>query len=449
MTKRLSIFKSEENDTIPYRDVTFKIPEHECFIDDTITLEENETLSIQQPNRNVEITKITFAKPSMLPEFPLIIFQIFPNLIDVHLIFTGIEVLEEDDFMNATSLNRLHLELNNIETISKTAFIKAVHLKQLILPGNRIRQIEDFAFEKLISMEKLDLQQNNLTILREHIFTGGDNLVEIYLNDNQIESIEDGVFYLKKLQKIYLQDNRLKALSTDLLTGAQVLFGIDLSHNQLISIDNIFDKCSNLTVLGLNYNQIETIDLIEFANIPSLMILSLEGNKITFDDNDADENDDHLKNKLLLSSKTHLEYLNLDSNNLSASSILQHLRVFHALKFLDLDDNQFTKIDDFKKIRHFFPRFIQINLSDNKLNCAWIEDVWPFIGEQNILFRSTEIEDDIEDDESSNDNVNDSNGNLKTKSSKQTQVFGVTCSTEQTPATEIIEETTITSVRYS
>lgn len=441
MTKRLSIFKSEENDTIPYRDVTFKIPEHECFIDDTITLEENETLSIQQPNRDVEITKITFAKPSMLPEFPLIIFQIFPNLIDVHLIFTGIEVLEEDDFMNATSLNRLHLELNNIETISRTAFIKAVHLKQLILPGNRIRQIEDFAFEKLINLEKLDLQQNNLTTLREHIFTGGDNLVEIYLNDNQIESIEDGVFYLKKLQKIYLQDNRLKALSTDLLTGAQVLFGIDLSHNQLISIDNIFDKCSNLTVLGLNYNHIETIDLIEFANIPSLMILSLEGNKITFDD--ADENDDHLKNKLLLSSKTHLEYLNLDSNNLSASNILQHLRVFHALKFLDLDDNQFTKINDFKKIRHFFPRFIQINLSDNKLNCAWIEDVWPFIGEQNILFRSTEIEDDIEDDESSNDN--DSNGNIKTKSSKQTQVFGVTCSTEQTPTTEIIEETTITS----
>lgn len=385
-------------------------------------LDENETLSIVEPQRDVPITKITFAKPSMLPEFPLVIFETFPNLTSVHLIALGCEVLDEDDFAGADALESLRMELNNIETISRTSFARPIGLRNLMLPANRIRIIEDYAFEKLDDLDQLDLQQNNLTSLSENIFTGAHNLRKIYLNDNQIESIEDGVFYMKRLTEIFLQDNHLKKLSTELLTGTSALYGIELSHNQLTSIQHIFDKCPNLTVIGLNHNRIETIDLIELANLPALRILALDGNRIRF--NHAT----NVRTNRLVVKKTRLEYLNLDSNNLSSANILQQLQIFRRLKFLDLDDNQFTRLDGLKEIRKWFPHFIQINVNNNKFGCAWLDDVWPSISKQNIVFKTTEIE----DDEVANDDIGYVGGffglhSPTTTSPVQKQLFGIPC----------------------
>lgn len=417
LNKRLSIFKAEDNHTNPYRDVAFTIPDHHCFIDETIVLDDNEPFRILSSNSE-QITSITFAAPSTLPKFPLIIFAIFSNLMDVHLVFSGIEVIEEDDFTNATSLKRLRLEKNNIERISKTSFAKPIKIESLELPANGISIIDDYAFANLNNLTKLDLQQNNLTVIREHIFSGANNLMEIFLNDNQIEIIEDGAFYFEKLSRIYLQDNQLKTLSTNLLTGTPLLYGIDLSNNQLASIQGIFDKCRNLTIIGLNHNQIESLDLIELANIPSLQILSLEGNKITFHVNET-------ARKNLIPSKTHLEYLNLDSNNLSMSNIFDQLSVFHRLKFLDLDDNKLTRIDNFKEIRLLFPHFIQINMNNNPLNCAFLEDAWPFIETEGIIFKTIEIESDEDDD--------DSEENNKFSAGNQKIVNGITCNIEDLP----------------
>ncbi|XP_031640920.1 slit homolog 1 protein-like [Contarinia nasturtii] len=413
LNKRLSIFKDEENHTNPYLDVDFMIADNHCFIDEKITLDDNELLSILSPNTE-QITSITFATPSTLPKFPMVIFATFSNLMDVHLVFTGIEVIEEDDFTNATMLKRLRLEQNNIKHISKTAFGKALKIESLELPANGIHEIDDYAFANLQNLTKLDLQQNNLTVIREHIFSGAYNLNEIFLNENQIQIVEDGAFYLEKLSRIYLQDNQLKTLSPNLLTGTPFLYGIDISNNQLATVQGIFDKCPNLTIIGLNHNQIEFLDLIELANIPSLMVLSLEDNKITFNVNET-------LRKNLRPSKTHLEYINLDSNNLASPSILNELNVFHRLKFLDLDNNKLTKIDNFKEIRSLFPHFIQMNMNNNPLNCDWLEDAWPFIESEGIIFKA--IESDKDDRKESN----------KFSAGNQKIVHNITCNIEDFP----------------
>lgn len=433
LSKRISIFKAEENLTNPYQDVTFDISVNQCFIDEPIVLDENETLHIVAANRE-QITSITFATPSTLPEFPSLIFATFPNLTDIHLICTGIEVIVEDDFTNATQLTRLRLELNNIKRISKTAFAQATQLISLELPANGIHEIDDYALANLKNLTRLDLQQNNLTILREHIFSGAQNLIEIFLNDNQIQIIEDGALYFEKLSKIYLQDNQLKSLSPNLLTGAPLLYGIDISRNQLASIQGVFqgDKCPNLTIIGLNHNQIESLNLIELANMPSLMVLSLEGNKLSFNANDDNTtNNGETERRSLIPSKTHLEYLNLDSNNLTTTAILMELSVFHRLKFLDLDDNKLTRIDDFKNIRTHFPHFIQININNNPFNCAWLEDVLPFIEVEGIIFKTVEIE---------SDEVNNSEEIKRFSAGNQKKVNGTLCNIEDIPISSITND---------
>lgn len=429
LSKRISIFNATENHTNPYQEIHFDIPDHECFIDQPITLDENDTLSIVSTNYD-QITSITFAQPSTSPGFPLVIFTTFPNLSDVHVISAGIEVIVEDDFVNATALKRLRLELNIIKRISNKAFAQPINLETLELPANGIQEIDNYAFATLLNLTKLNLQQNNLTTIREFLFSGVDNLMEIYLNDNQIEYIEDGALYLPKLSRIFLQDNRLKSLSANLLTGAPSLFGIDLGRNRLESVQDVFDKCGNLTIIGLNHNQIKSIDFVELADMPSLHVLSLEGNRLQFD---ANHTADERKN--LIPFKTHLEYLNLDSNNLSSPAILKELNVFHRLKFLDLDDNKLTKIDEFKEIRVFFPHFIQINMNENPLSCAWLEDAWPFIENTGIVFQTLEI--DSEEDK-------DNEKNNKFSGSNRKKVNGITCNIEEPPS-QHIDDTAIPS----
>lgn len=412
LTKRLSIFKADENHTDPYRDVTFDIPDHECFVDESITLDENETLSIAIPTRNTEITFIVFAVPSMLPEFPLVIFNAFPKLTDVHIIHAGIEVLVEQDFLNATDLRRLRLEQNNIEIISKTALAKPIELEVLTLPGNRIRKIEDFAFAMLDRMYKLELQQNNLTYLREHIFSGADELREIHLNSNQIETIEDGVFYLKKLETIFLHDNHLVTLSPDLLTGTKSLRSIDVSGNQLQTIRSLFDKCENLTTVGANRNQIDSIDLNELASIPSLKFLSLSDNLVQFVEAERKN-----KTKKMLPN-TQLEYLNLESNDLFSSEILDQLSIFYQLKILILDSNEFKIINNLNDVRSIFPKLIEVHLSNNSLSCQWLDELKPGVDEQDAIVRTNDAEAD------------DANRFLV----KRKQIDGVACTVDEEPA---------------
>lgn len=423
LEKRISIFEATENNTSPYNDVTFVIPNHECFIDEPITLsDENDTLTILATN-NQQITSITFARPSNSTGFPSIIFELFPKLSDVHLISTGLEALIEDDFAKAAALKRLRIELNNIERITVKTFAQPNQLEILELPANHIHEIDNYAFSKLKNLIKLDLQQNNLTMLHELTFSGAVNLMEIYLNDNQIEFIDDGSLYLPKLEKICLQDNRLKSLSVNLLTGTPALYGIDLSRNQLESIQNVFNKCKNLTIIGLNHNQIKSIDLIELADLESLRVLSMEGNQLQIDANHSvlePLQQRHNRGPF----KTHLEYLNLDSNNLSSSSILNELMVFRRLRFLDLDDNRLTKLENFKEIRTFFPHFIQINMNENPLSCAWLEDALAFIEQSGIIFQTLEV-DSVEDE--SDAKVN------KFAGSNQKKVNGITCNIEDEP----------------
>lgn len=425
----MGIFNATEIYTPDFKNVTFNIPDDECFIDESITSSENDTLVINSKNPD-QIRKITFAQPSISPTFPSIIFDTFPNLSDVHLILAGVEVINEADFVHAAELTRFRIELNTIKQITNKTFSKPIKLEILELPANQIQEIDNYAFSKLKSLIKLDLQQNNLTVIHEFQFSGADNLCELFLNDNQIEYIDDGALYLPKLMRIFLQDNRLKSVSSNLLTGTPALYGIDLSRNRLESVQNVFDKCANLTIIDLNHNQIKTIDLVQLADMSALRVLSLEGNRIQFDANRTAN-----ERKNLIPFKTHLEYLNLDSNNLSSSAILSELSVFHRLKFLDFDDNKLTKIDDFKQIRTMFPHFIQINLNENPLNCAWLEDVWPYVERTGILVQTLEFD--------SEENVDTVPSN-KFSGSNQKKVNGIMCNIEEPPS-QHTDDTTIPS----
>lgn len=371
--------------------INISLPINHCYIDETIDLQENETLTILNPSKNV-ITSLTLAARSTLPEFPIEIFDTFPNLTEVELIYSGIELLEEDDFINATNLQRLHLEGNNIHTIGRAAFTKLTNLSILALPTNQLTKIEDFAFADLKHLVRLNLEQNNLTGLQQNTFSGLTNLLELFLNDNQIATIEDGALYLEKLEELYLQGNKFKTLSPDLVTGTPALLSIVLSRNQLTSIGETFSKSPRLFFIDLNDNQIQTVDWLEIASIRSLRILSLQNNMLKMEPLAPEIEDDAGYQKKLADARqtSQLQYLTLSDNELYRSDVLKQLTPLRMLRYLNLDNNPFIIIDYVKTIRDTFPNLVQISLLNATLSCEWLENIAPFIKKSKVTFVTAE-----------------------------------------------------------
>lgn len=371
--------------------INISLPIHHCYINEPIDLQENETLTVLNPSNDV-ITSLTLAARSTLPEFPIEIFETFPNLTDVKLIYSGIEKLKEDDFVNATNLKRLHLEMNNIHTIGRTVFTHLENLTVLALPTNQITIIEDFAFADLKKLLRLHLEQNNLTVLQENIFSGATNLTELFLNDNQIKTIEDGALYLENLRELYLHGNDLKTLSPDLVTGAPSLRAIVLRRNQLTAIGETFSKSSQLAFIDLGDNLIQTVDWIEIASMRALRILSLENNLLKIEPLAPEIEDDANYQKKLANAmkKTQLQYLKLSDNKLYRSDVLKQLTALRMLRYLELDNNPFFIIDNVKMIRANYPVLVQINLLNATLSCEWLENIAPFIKKSKVIFLTIE-----------------------------------------------------------
>lgn len=365
------------NDPPPDHATNITFPANLCFIDAVIDLQENETLTFSSPSNN-EITSLTlFARRtgSMLSQFPVEMFNTFPNLEEVELAFTGLESLKEDDFVNATNLSRLYLEGNNIPTLGRAAFPKFKHLTVLTLQTNRIREIEDFTFANLDQLQGLYLQQNNLTSLKANVFGGLTKLRKLALDDNQIATIEDGALYLESLEELYLLGNNLKELSPDLLTFTPALRVINVSRNKLTSIGGAFGRSLNLHSIELSDNQIQMVDWIEFASIPSLRILSLRKNSLKLELLATEAADDDVYQQKLKNamSQTKLEYLNLEDNELHRSDILRQLTAFRNLHYLCLDNNPFIVIDHWTTIREHFPNMIHVSVRNATLSCEWLE----------------------------------------------------------------------------
>lgn len=389
--KVISLFTAIESPHEPPPPLTHVInitlPTSHCYIDATIDLYENETLTFVNPSDST-ITSLTLAGRSTLPEFPYEIFDAFPNLTDVQLIYSGIELLEEDDFINATNLRRLHLEGNNIHKIGRAAFQTLTNLTILSLPTNQISKIEDFTFADLKQLVQLHLEQNLLTVLQENVFNGASNLFELFLNDNQITTIEDGALYLENLQNLHLQGNNLRTLSPDLVTGAPALRAIVVSRNQLTSIGETFTKSPRLFFIDAVDNQIQTINWIEMASIRSLRILSLRNNTLKMDPVTSEVEDDAGYQKKLISAqrRTQLQYLTLSDNKLYRSDVLKQLTPLRMLRYLNLDNNPFIIVDNVKSIRDNYPELVQISLLNATLSCEWLEKIVPFIKKSKVEF---------------------------------------------------------------
>ena len=147
-------------------------------------------------------------------------------------------------------LEFVYLHHANIESIDNNTFNKLNGLKTLVISGNDFKK----------------------PTIDTDIFRGLTSLKVLYLNDNNLESINQRVFKsLESLELLYLSNNRLKIIEQNTFDGlGSNLVYLYLSGNQITEINqNVFQELKKLKILDLSYNPL-TKNRIDRTGFPAV-----------------------------------------------------------------------------------------------------------------------------------------------------------------------------------
>ncbi|CAO1399099.1 unnamed protein product, partial [Diamesa tonsa] len=233
-----------------------------------------------------------------------------------------------------------------------------MNLKIVLISGGDGEKFEEDIFNNSTNIEKIAIEQINLKSLPKNIFQHQTKLIELILTLTKLTELLDGTFdKTEDITLLNLSDNRLKSISRYLY----------LNNNEIKTIDNSFKNLKNLHSIRLQHNQLSHCKMNNlFDNLTKLTVIDFSYNNLT---------------QFNISSEKlfyHLSMLNLSHNNFSSSNFNNwSLPIYHNCE-IDFSYNKFTEInvDDFYlqlKLKYLTWKIpnpkIQLNLNENPINC--------------------------------------------------------------------------------
>ncbi|VDM45294.1 unnamed protein product [Toxocara canis] len=179
------------------------------------------------------------------------------------------------------SLKSLNLAFCRIRHIAPRAFYKADNLQQLFLNDNQLTTINSMAFGSLHGLRQLNLAGNHINITMERAIYDVPALEYLSLARNDIQYISKAsLVNLNNLEHLDISYNRLRAFDFSFLQQTTIAIKhLDLSHNHIVTIDLSAVKRS-LTSLNLAHNQLQSIGKETMRDFDQLSTLDLSHNGI-------------------------------------------------------------------------------------------------------------------------------------------------------------------------
>ncbi|XP_073349073.1 toll-like receptor 5 [Pagrus major] len=285
-------------------------------------------------------------------------------------------------FANMTNLKDVNLKLNRIDKICESDLVgfRGKHFEVLNLESVLLKAMSSKGFDwqtcgnpfRGISFQTLDLSNNGLSIhkskqlfraiegtkisclkLSGHMGRGfsfsvlpdpdrstfeglkNSSILTLDLSKNKIFALQQGVFsQLKEVEIIDVSRNRLNQIHRDAFMGLKGhLKMLNLSHNLLGEIRSYtFASLTNLKVLDLSHNHIGVLGFDSFDGLDNLKALILTGNS--------------LRDLGFPASLPSLDYLLLNDNKLTSSSVYSLTRFADNAMHLDIRNNRLTDLGD-------------------------------------------------------------------------------------------------------
>lgn len=183
-----------------------------------------------------------------------------------------IDCIDRDAFSNLPSL--VELDLSHFR-ITEFPNLNGTHkLRKLSLRHCSIKKIPSHICKNLQELRHFDLAMNDIKYLPD--FSMCNNLKDIDLYGNRIQTIGEQFKKLKKLEHVSLSENHISQLS-ETAFNSSFLTSLLLDRNMLRGIqENTFKHTKNLRTLNLSYN-----DLTHFPRkyLESIYEINVVGNK--------------------------------------------------------------------------------------------------------------------------------------------------------------------------
>lgn len=187
----------------------------------------------------------------------------FQGLVNLHYLILStnkISKIEPGSLTSLKSLETLYLKENLISNCEKGTFAHAIKLKDITLNHNKFTKITKDTFADVPrSLERLNLGMNKISSLEEGSFVGVPTKM-LYLNDNLITSILPGTFDINNLQDLFLNKNSIETISQNVFEGLPGLLRLWLSSNRISEIEKGSARnFGSLTTLDISKNPLNRL----------------------------------------------------------------------------------------------------------------------------------------------------------------------------------------------
>lgn len=287
------------------------------------------------------------------------------------------------------SFNSHHIKIldfsnNRISIIEKDALAELEDLIFLYLDRNEIVSVDQDVFRMNHKLEFLKLDNNILNLPAGRPFLNIPSLSSLDMSSCSIASLPEKTFVrTSSLKELRLTHNRLQTLDPKVFLPLKSLQFLYLSGNLLRTLQkDLFVMLKKLVVLDLSNNELQTLHPKVFTFLESVELLELSGNKLKTLGADV------------FTPLTSLKTLHLHKNSLKTLNKKQFSELYN-LAFLDLSGNYLDNLQ--LHVICYLNNLTYFKVSDNWLACnCGLWEVWNWSIEKEVRIVSTCEEQDFE-----------------------------------------------------
>lgn len=266
------------------------------------------------------------------------------------------------------SARYLQLRRNNLTSLTRLSFVECPYVTILVLDENRIESIEDGTFAQMTHLQQLWLNNNRLKTMPSPIPVSVERLL---MDLNRIEHVGVGSFpESSKINTLSLMGNNVTHVTPGAFDQLERLKTLDLSNNRLSRIEGrTFVGLTQLKVVQLSSNPLETFEPRCFEGLSTAATLSL-----AYIPTDIRSIDDSTFRDV-----THMSRLDLDSSPGLISAVVTSDRLLSTLgglQELSMRSSDLTRLRP--DLFRFLPNLTMLRLSSTRWNCdrslIWLRD---------------------------------------------------------------------------
>lgn len=195
----------------------------------------------------------------------------------------NMKTLDTNAFKTLPLFWSLGLARNQFGRLTKQSFIGVPEIKEIFLNVNEIETIDSDIFADITNLHNVFMYDNRMPELPEGIFAKNKELRRFIMScSNTINSLPNG--FLKGLSHLHeaIIKCNVSAVPADLFEDSENLDIIDLSTNSLTTLPaGLFEDLSRVTKLDLSKNLLTILPSDLFKDLSSLSSLPLSGNRFT------------------------------------------------------------------------------------------------------------------------------------------------------------------------